>query len=147
MRETKTVTISGVEYQITQLGAKQGRAVLARLLKILGPAAEATNPVVELSKTVTEDELEFLCSTFAKVTQFSPESGKLFLLADQFDLHFAGKYGEMFQWLWACLEANYATFLGGLGLDVKNLPELAKAAMSKGQTGVSSGSSTAGGAG
>jgi hypothetical protein len=118
MRETKSVTIDGFQYQIAQLGAKLGKKVLAHLMRVIGPAFEASDPVAKFASTFTDDEFDYLCDTFVATTQFSAEDSpdKVFLLKDHFDSHFANRYGAMMKWLWACVDANFGTFLGELGL-------------------------------
>ena|ERR1700682_1471034 len=150
MRETVNKPIDGFEYQIQQLGAKQGKTVMARMLRIFAPAAEASDPVARMAAALTDAELDFLCDTFAKSTQFSaaakPEA--VLRLSDFFDDHFAGRYGAMVKWLWACVEVNYGTFLADVGIGpdtIQNLMSGAKMSMTPvnptNQTGLSGGSS------
>lgn len=128
MRDTRKHTINGVNYEIQQLGAKEGRRVLARIMRAVAGAAGAAqgqkDPLEaaaagasKLAEALTDEEIDFLCDTFAKCTQFEPAPGKLLLLADQFDDHFAGRYGAMVKWLWAAMETNYSSFLSDLGLN------------------------------
>lgn len=128
--ETKSHTINGFTYDIAQLGAKQGRIVLARVLRIVGVAAEAADPVAKLASALTDAEIEFLCDTFAKTTMFGQaDTGNRVPLKDQFDLHFAGRYGDMIQWLWAALMVNYESFFSELGLSADKLQAAAKNVM------------------
>lgn len=145
MRETKCHTIDGFTYTIQQLGAKQGRIVLARVIRIVAGAAESADPIAKLASTLTDAEVDYLCDTFAKTTQFGLEgTDKIFLLGDKFDDHFAGRYGAMVKWLWAALETNFSSFLADAGLDAEALTQRAKTAMSStqasptGPSGVSS---------
>lgn len=143
MRETRPHVIDGFTYSIQQLGAKEGRIVLARILRIVGGAIAAgaaggegesnvTAAVGKLVESLPDAEVNFLCDTFAKGTQVSAEDtpDKVVLMKDVFDDHFAGRYGAMVKWLMAALETNFGSFLDGLGLDVEALKEKAKAAMS-----------------
>lgn len=126
MRETVSKSIDGFEYQIQQLGAKQGKTVMARMLRVFAPAAEASDPIAKLAAALTDAELDFLCDTFAKVTQFSAadKPQAVLRLSDFFDDHFAGRYGAMVKWLWACVEVNYGTFLADVGLGPNDLANL-----------------------
>jgi hypothetical protein len=119
MRKVETVVISGVSYHLQQLGAKEGRAVLARLIK-MGSAFAADDEAVavkQFADSLTEENLAYFCEAFAKVTAFTPEGQPdttRLLLKDQFDDHFAGAYGAMVKWLWASIKCNFASFLGEL---------------------------------
>ena len=139
MRETREHTIDGQIYSITQLGAKQGRLVLARVLRIVAGAAGAAQSVedpveaaaaaaAKLASALTDDEVNYLCDVFSKATQVT-EGAKGWALSDIFDDHFAGRYGAMLQWLWAALETNYSSFLSDVGLNVPALANAAKKAM------------------
>lgn len=141
MRESRPHTIDGFTYTIQQLGAKQGRIVLARVLRVVAGAAAAAQDqsdpleaagaaVGKLAESLTDAEIDYLCDTFAKTTLVGPEgTDKAVPLADKFDDHFAGRYGAMIKWLWAALETNYSSFLSDLGLDVGALVAGAKTAM------------------
>jgi hypothetical protein len=133
MRESKTHAIDGYDYNITQLGAKQGRLVLARVVRIAAAAAEATDPVGKLASALTDAEVDYLCDTFSKTTQVGKDN-KYLLLSDCFDDHFAGRYGAMVKWLWAALETNYSSFLADVGLSTESLTAAAKTAMSSTRT-------------
>jgi hypothetical protein len=149
MRESKTHTIGDFNYTITQLGAKQGRVVLARVMRaVAGAAGDAATSagtdgaeaalvgMAKLVESLSDADVDYFCDTFSKTTLVAREStpDKQVPLADQFDDHFAGRYGAMIKWLWAALETNYASFLGDLGLDTGALAKAAKAAMSKSST-------------
>ena len=123
--ETKEHVIGEYAYQIQMLGAALGKKVFMRLVRVVAPAVEAES-VAKFAELLTDEQLDFLCDTFAKVTQFSPvdDPSKQFALSTKglFDSHFAGKYGEMMKWLWACIETNYESFFAEMGLT----PELLK---------------------
>jgi len=116
MRDTKVHEIDGYRYHVQQLGAKSGRAVLAKLLGILGPAADSQEPIARLAEKLTDADLDYLCDVFGKATQVenTDKPGAMLRVCDVFDDHFAGRYGAMLRWLWVCLETNYADFLGEL---------------------------------
>lgn len=123
-RTNKTKTIGSNGYEVTQLGAIEGRRVFARLAQIMGgmvgalAAGGKPNPV-EAFKSFAEamepEVMDFFCDTFAKFTQVHRPDGKVLFLKDVFDDHFADNYGEMVEWLTFCLEVNFASFLGGAG--------------------------------
>lgn len=124
-RTNKTRKIGNHGYEVTQLGAIEGRRVFARLAQIVGGTVAAiagaggkVDPVKAFSsftENLTPENMDFFCDTFAKFTQVHMPDGKVLLLKDVFDDHFADNYGELVEWLTFCLEANYASFLGGAG--------------------------------
>lgn len=136
MRETKSKQIGsrGYTYHVTQFGAKEGGRVLVRLLKMVGAAAggalsgddesafslEAIGRLLSnLAESVTEDDFDYLCDTFAKATNVSGGDfkGPVSLTTDGlFDLHFAGAYAELGQWLMFAIEVNFGSFFpeGGI---------------------------------
>jgi hypothetical protein len=133
--ESHTRTIGRYAYTVTQLRAKQGNAVLVRLAKLAGPtlgalfsggeegAGEALERVSlgglgaalrEFAAGLTEADLDWLCTTFADCTTVEIEPGSVKPLRGIFDLHFAGAYLELFEWIAFCLEVNFADFFGAL---------------------------------
>jgi microcystin degradation protein MlrC len=134
MRESKNHNIDGYTYAVQQLGAKKGRLVLARVIRIVSGAAESDDPVAKLGASLSDAEVDYLCDTFAATTQVSKEGdpNKAWVLADVFDDHFAGRYGAMVKWLWAALETNYSSFLSDVGLS----PEALKSAMTNAKNSI-----------
>lgn len=147
MLETREKTIGNHTYYVRQLGATKGRQALVRLVKTLGPVlgaalggmsleqmskskepinvmdmdADTIAPLLEsLATHINESDLEWFCDTFGECTQVkTPEGGQVPLNKEKQELHFAGRYGEMFRWLGFCLEVNFKDFLSipvsGLG--------------------------------
>lgn len=123
-RTNKTKQIGGHGYEVTQLGAIEGRRVFARLAQVMGgmvgalAAGGKPNPVDafrSFAESMTPEVMDFFCDTFSKVTQVHRPDGKVLFLKDVFDDHFADNYGELVEWLAFCLEVNFASFLGGTG--------------------------------
>lgn len=121
MRKTESRQIGNFRYDVTQLGAIEGRAVLARLIRLFGGLVGAmgaegkvdlTKGFSNLAEGITEEQMTFFCDTFAKWTQVYA-NGKTLILKDIFDEHFVGEYGAMIEWLGFCLEVNFASFLDG----------------------------------
>jgi hypothetical protein len=129
MRTAQEKTIKGNTYRVKQLGAKEGRRVLARLLQILGGGVaglaeafagdggkvSAFKGVQAIADQMTPEQMDFFCDTFAKLTQVTLQDGKTPLLSDVFDEHFAGNYWEMTEWLLFALEVNFGNFLDASG--------------------------------
>ena len=89
----------------------------ARLGAILeADPATVSKVLTELGSRLTEEDLEYFASVFGATTQVEREPGKLLplTLQDQ-EIHFAGRFGEMFRWLGFCLEVNYSDFFGNSG--------------------------------
>lgn len=100
-REVLTREIGNHKYRTTQLGALQGRKVLARLESVAGGV-------------IPEELSEYLYDTFSGVSKVSGGiyGDKWPDLKSVFDNHFCGNYGEMGQWLKFCIEVNFANFTG-----------------------------------
>ena len=101
MLQQERVTISGTEYEITQLPYSQGRKLLLRLYKVLGPAlsdiadrlplgldvkdlgdipVESLVPslvagVSALAEHLSESDFEYMVSTLAKYSKVSNGEG------------------------------------------------------------------------
>ena len=125
MLESSTRKIGDTAYRVTQLQAVKGRKLLVKLLKALGPAAEAITDaqsgnvgalLAKLTENLDETLVDELCDVFAASTEYELASGKWVGLGEAgiFGLHFAGKYGEMAKWLAFAVEVNYGSFLGDL---------------------------------
>ena len=131
MRESKVHNINGTNYTIQMLGAKVGKSLLARMLRMFGPAIEAEDTMTRLCAALTDTDLDFLCDTFAATTMVELGPDRLVPLKGVFEDHFAGKYGDMVKWLWASVETNYGTFLADVGLS----PDKLQAAMAQAMMG------------
>jgi hypothetical protein len=132
-RATKERVIGGVTYRVTLLGAKAGRAMSVRLLKLIGPtlasflegtvsgdtsggqalAIGAADALREIAKHVTIGELEAISDELAKFTTVVIDAEHEPQLFAIFDDHFAGRYDCLYGWLAFAIEANFAGFLGG----------------------------------
>jgi hypothetical protein len=131
-REVKEREIAGQVYKVTLLGAKQGRAMSVRLLKLIGPtlssfvegtvhgsdgaasiAIGAADAVRELAKHMSAEELAAISDELAKFTTVVIDAELEPQLFAIFDDHFAGRYDAMVGWLAFAIEANFASFLGG----------------------------------
>lgn len=113
--------INGHEYKVRQLGANKGRSVLIRLSKLVGPmaasvaAAKDKETALETAAqaafaAITEEDFKFVCDTFAESTDVVMPDGREPQLSKIFDLHFAGEYLTMIQWLAFCVEVNFGSF-------------------------------------
>lgn len=114
--ETVKTTIESDSYQITKLGAIQGRGVLLRLVKALGPSfaeaakgAELPTLIASAIEGIKESDFEFICDLLAQHTRIV-RGEKAPLLSDQFDAHFSGRYGAMIAWLIEALRVNFENF-------------------------------------
>lgn len=131
-REVQEHTLGNRVYKIQQLGSTDARRVFLRVLKALGPAVaaaggkgddEATAAAIgTLCEKLSDADLDYLVTTFAKVTRVSPTDNPNveFVLGNIVEEEFAGKMGRMLGWLWACLKTNYATFLDDLPAEVRS---------------------------
>lgn len=140
-RKQKTVTIrhttDGYSYELTQLGAVEGRELVIQFVRLLGrfapliaSATKATStgkPGVDLSSAVASDlvgeiggtlialepkELEPLWDAFSRHASVRSKDGKSReALADVFDEHFAGEYSAMVEFFIEAAKLNFGDFL------------------------------------
>lgn len=134
--ESKEIGTRGYTYTVKQFGAREGGRMLVRLAKMLGkPVGDAVSAgesldirvagsvIGGLAESVTEDEFDRLCTSFAKCSTVHGGDAeqpaqlqygrKAIPLSDSsiFDLHFAGAYVELVGWLMFALEVNFGSFL------------------------------------
>lgn len=120
-RETKETTIEGTKYRVVQVGAKVGRKVALKLGKVLASGAKDN-----FAESLNDDDVDFLCEEFSKVTEVFFDSGKALYLNTVFDEQFAGKYFEMYKWLEFCIELNFGDSLKKAGLTSGAMDQAAK---------------------
>ena len=118
--EAKTKSIGASDYTVEPHGAIKGRALLLRLVKVVGPSLTAVSQdsipdaIRSLLDGLTEEDLTFLCNEFAAKTMVTVDGGEL-QLSKIFDAHFIGSYVEMIQWLAWAIEVNFGSFFRGAG--------------------------------
>lgn len=137
-RKQKSVAIDGWTYEITQLGAVEGRELAVTFIKVLGrfapmiaSATKASKDETGLTKaaalelveelvgeiapalqTLDPKELDPLWDAFARSTQVRGKDGKTREpLQDVFDDHFAGEYYAMVQFFIEAAKLNFGDFL------------------------------------
>jgi hypothetical protein len=132
MFQTKDRIIGDNTYRVTQLPTGEGRRILVKLVKVIGPAISVMveelgdgkdAPTIldsEMSSVgeairlfldrVEQTDLDDLVTTFGRFTVVLIGDKVLPLSLEMQELHFSGKYLEMFKWLAFCLEWNYSDF-------------------------------------
>ncbi len=116
MLQAKSKVIDGLEYKVTQLGAKEGRRLLTRLVKVAGPmmagagTGDVSGALERALGGLKDEDVDFLCDTLARSTEVQVDSTHQPLLADIFDSHFAGNYHNLMKWLAFALEVNFGSF-------------------------------------
>jgi hypothetical protein len=163
--ETRERRIGDHTYRVTQFGAKQGRAMLVRLVKLGGPgvgsfvggvgrgdamesalALGVGDALHDLAGRLNEAEIASMMDEFAKFTVLVQSADVELRLSDILDDHFAGAYDEMLQWVRFALEVNFASFFVGTkgGGAFQRLWKMAQAWSSqRTSTGTSTGSQPA----
>lgn len=128
MREPETRDINGCTYTVTPMPTFEGLRLMQRLVKIIGPAAaSAAKPgdvfaaigagLGELAARLEGDDLEQVVKALAKHSQVTDEGGKTRPLAAAADMHFQGRYEDLFAWMAFALEVNFGPLLGWLRSD------------------------------
>lgn len=131
--EAKERRIGATTYRITQLPTRRGRALLVRIVRLLGPGAGSfvgglgrgrtgidaalalgiADGVHDLCSRLNDEDLGVICDEFSQYTVVVQSRDVELKLSQIFDDHFAGRYDELLAWLRACCEVNYASFFGG----------------------------------
>lgn len=120
MRKTEIRTIRGVEYQITQFGAREGQVVALRVAKYMGKALKEAGSLEDPLKLASgilgcldESDFDFVTAALAKATMVKID-GKRTLLSEIYDAHFAGALGAMVEWLAWGVAFNFSDFFSEL---------------------------------
>lgn len=117
MIESKRKEINGNTYTVESLGATKGRQVFVRILRILGSAlGDGEFDIAKASRSLAEADVDYLCDVFAPQTRIRLKGSKEEVsLSEIQELHYAGNYLEMIQWLAFCLDLNFRNvFLGAV---------------------------------
>ncbi len=126
MRDPQSTTIGAWRYTVKPLPAGAGLALMARLAKMLGAGAagllggDSTSAAVaravgSLLERVNPEEVVEIARQLAAATEVSQPGAKApALLSEVFDLHFAGDYMALVEWLKFALEVNFGPFVAGL---------------------------------
>lgn len=123
--KTEDRTIGEHTYRVTQLTALKSRALFARLVRFVGPAAAAAlgggrrlsqlnvgELVSDIAGRVSDEELGYFCDVLGSCTEIVGSNGALVRLdRNVIDFHFAGHLLDMFTWMAFALEVNYSDFL------------------------------------
>lgn len=126
--KTEDRVIGEHTYRVTQLTALKARALFARLVRFVGPAAatvvgagrkvslgELGSILGDLSERVTDDELGWFCDRLGECSYIVGDGGRTQQLERAIiDIHFAGALLDMFKWMAFALEVNFADFLSEL---------------------------------
>lgn len=140
MLAQKSKSIGGYTYKVTTLPATVGSSVLTKTFNSVGPAFKSADglggleTIGSLFEHLKEDTVRFLCDTFSAQTIVTggDYGSKEPMLSDVFDVHFAGKYQDLLQWLLFCFEVNFSGFFAGLGQTIgQSLPLATKTHKSK----------------
>jgi hypothetical protein len=165
-RPVKERVICGQTYRVTLLGALQGRTMLVRLIKTVGPALAAfiegllnakgglteslalgsADAIRDLALKLSDKDLADISDQLAHFTTVivipndtEPQLDKIL------DEHFAGRYDAYTQWLGFALEANFSSFFGASSSGGRDLLSRLKALIASASTSptASTGTSTA----
>lgn len=121
MKPARSIQIGATTYAVTPVGAGIGLQVAARLAHLIAPmlAAGGGGDPKEVGARVLRDFLQspalfdhvkFLCDSFALGTVIQGQGGAPVQLSTCFDVHFAGDYGALLEWLAFALEVNMSSF-------------------------------------
>lgn len=128
MRDPQTTTVDGWRYTVRPLPTGRGLALAWRLARMLGPAFSALLGAADagaegalgkaldaLVERVTPDELVEIARELAGTADIvQPGGAKPASLGEVFDVHFAGDYLALMDFLRFALEVNFGPFVEGL---------------------------------
>lgn len=131
MREPDVRDIEGAIYEVRPLPTTKGLRLMTRLARILGDGAgalmEGSSGVAKalpaLLESIPDDLLAEVCVMLGERTTvvLSP-SQKPPLTGEFFEVHFAGRYHVLVQWLRFALEVNYGPLAGWLRTAAASTP-------------------------
>jgi len=117
MIQTESKTIGKHTYVVEQLGALKGRAVFVRLVRLLGSSVDtikgdAGAVLAKAAAGFSEEDMTAFCDVFAAKTyvtggEYATAQPQL---SNIFDIHFAGNYSEMVEWLIFAFKVNFGSF-------------------------------------
>jgi hypothetical protein len=108
--------IGEYRYRVTQLDTLTGIDVAARLVTKFGSALRDGNSdntfqaVGAIAEKLTAEEIKYYVNLFASRTEVIFPDGREPYLKDILAIHFAGRYGDLVEWLHFCFEVNFRDF-------------------------------------
>ena len=125
MREPQRITVGAWVYSVRPLPAGAGLALMARLARMAGPGVAGLlegggggaigRALAGLLERVSPDEIVEVARQLAATTEVSQPGGRApASLAEVFDVHFAGDYLSLVDWLRFALEVNFGPFVAAL---------------------------------
>lgn len=125
MVESKSKTIDGISYTVTQFPARRAFAIQARLIKTIGPALGAAvgkglkgevDVAGALQKLADNVDPDALVALALELLQSTRANGKELGSDAAFDAAFSGKLLHLYKVLAYVVEVNFADFFGAGGI-------------------------------
>jgi len=122
MREPERKEIGGKVYEVTPMPAGKGLGVMQRMAKAAAPAVlkaargETGGELVaiaDLVESLASDDLAAIAKLFAEHAMVG-DGENMVKLSTVFDVHFAGDYLALFEWLAFAAKVNFGPLLDGL---------------------------------
>jgi hypothetical protein len=122
---SQDVVIGQNTYTLSALPFGEASPTFVSLLRVLGPAlaeilAQPGDQNLAIARSISyvcehlsAADLDSLTRAFAKHTQINGQA-----LGPAVNLHFAGRFGELFQFLRAAVEYNFADFFAYAGSEI-----------------------------
>jgi len=150
-RETRETTIDGCTYRVTQLGATTGAQVMFRLGRAFAAVmASVSQGELDLA-ALSPSDFDWIVVTMKASTKFDlvdtvgGGTVRTVDLAPLFDEHFAGRYGQMLEWLKFALEVNFGPLADAVRSVLSGVTALSDSSRPKAATGSAGASSSASG--
>ena len=107
-------------YTVEQLGAIRGREIFVRLVRLLGSSVDtikgdAGAVLAKAAAAFSTEDMTAFCDAFAAKTDVTggEYASAHPQLSNIFDLHFAGNYSEMVEWIIFAFQVNFGSFFQG----------------------------------
>jgi len=122
MREPERKEIDGKVYEVTPMPTSKGLSVMQRMAKAAMPAVlKAARgetggelvAVADLVESLASDDLPAIAKIFAEHSMVG-DGESMVKLSGVFDVHFAGDYLALFEWLTFAAKVNFGPLLDGL---------------------------------
>lgn len=119
MFKTESKDIDGFRYEVTQMPAGEGLQIMARVMNLLSGLSKGDGSGGTVEERVLSrlggliadpklaEHLEVFCRVFSKYTAVQFVTGEKPQLNNVFDLHFAGRYKALIEWLAFSLQVNF----------------------------------------
>jgi hypothetical protein len=141
----QSTVIDGQTYTVYPLDPLTANDILIDLGHVIGPSLGAlasasdqgepgsqliNEAIGGLFKRIEKEKMREIIDRLSKVTEVATDGGKVPQLSTIFVLHFKGRIGALYQWLWFALKVQFKDFFDLAAPAIARFGDLAGAAQS-----------------